>query len=148
MKKWLPTLTLRVIALLFAAADLSVCILAPPWIGDGFLLRYPGHAFWLYPMLFCIYASAGSFLYALAHCWLLLRGVDRHDALILDSLKAIRKSSIACAVLYYLPAIPLAFLLADAYDAPYAIRIAAALGIFPIAAAAVAAVLERAEESG
>jgi hypothetical protein len=58
-------------------------------------------------------------------------------------MKAIRASSIIFTILYFVSAMPVIFVAADADDAPGAILIGALLTAFPLGSAAAITVLER-----
>jgi hypothetical protein len=75
--------------------------------------------------------------------WLLLNGIDKNGKFSLKNLKAIRISAIVFCMLYFLAAMPIVYLIADADDAPGLILIGAFLGTLPAGVAAFAAVLEQ-----
>ena len=143
VKEKLPTIILRISAIIFAAIGALVCAFAIPGFASGFVENFPDIAFWRYPILFGFYVAAGCFFFALAHFWLLLNGYDRDRVLAVKNLKAIRLGSIVYVIFYYLATMPAAYLVADADDAPGIVLIALALGIIPISFAAIAAILER-----
>jgi hypothetical protein len=90
-----------------------------------------------------LYTAAACFFFALFHFWLLLDNIDRSGILSAKNLKMIRLCAIMFSVLYFVFAMPIIFLAAEADDAPGAILIGAFLGTLPIGVAAVAAILER-----
>lgn len=94
-------------------------------------------------MLIGLYAAAGCLFLALFHFWLLLNDIDRNGVLPHKNLRAIRYCAIVFSVLYFLCAMPVIYLAADAEDAPGLILIGAFLDLFPIGVAAIMAVLER-----
>ena len=140
----IPTLILRAVALLFAAAGVMVCIFALPELGAVILTFRPKYAFWQYPVLVGLYSAAVCFFYALVHFWLMLSGVDREGLPPQKSMKAVRVSSVIFSVLYFVVAMPAIFVFAKADDAPWVIiLLATAVGMLPIGAAATIAILER-----
>jgi len=146
MRKILPTLILRAITILSGVAAILLCIFALPPFGTSVAKELPEYAFLQYPVLVGLYSAAGYFFFALLQFWLLLNGVNKGILFPLKNLKAIRLSAIAFAVLYYLSAMPVIYLAAEAGDAPGLILIGAFLGTLPIGAAAFAAILERVTE--
>jgi hypothetical protein len=143
MKEKLPSLILRIMIVLYSAAGVLICVFAVPPFGTAVAKNFPDHAFWQYPIIIGLYAAALCFFFALFQFWLLLNGVDRHGTLSTKNLRAIRLSAIAFSVLFYVSAMPVIFLFAEADDAPGAILIGAFLGMLPVSAAAGAAILER-----
>jgi len=142
----LPTLILRIIVLLSAFAGVLMCIVTLPPFGMAIAQHFPEYAFWQYPILVGLYAAAACFFFALFHFWLLFNSIDRNESLAVKNLKAIRWSSIIFSVLYFVFAMPIIFLAADANDAPGGILIGAFLGALPIGVTAVAVILERFSE--
>jgi len=143
MNKKLPTIILRIITILTAVAGILVCIFVLPGFGTAIAKNFPEYAFWQYPILIGVYAAAVCFFFALFQFWLLMSNIDRADALSINNLKAIRISTIVFSILYFLFAMPIIFLAAEADDAPGLILAGAFLDLFPIGIAAFAAVLER-----
>ena len=139
----LPTIILRTITLLSAIAAVLMCIFALPPFGTAIAKNFLEYAFWQYPILVGIYSAAACFFYALFHFWLLLNVIDKNGTLAAKNLKAIRLSSIIFGILYFVFAMPIIFLAAEADDAPGAILIGAFLGALPFGVAAVAAIFER-----
>jgi hypothetical protein len=129
--------------ILSAIAGILICIFALPPFGTAVAKNFPSYAFWQYPILAGVYAAALCFFFALFQFLLLLNGIDRHGTLAAKNLRAIRLSSIMFSVLFYVSAMPVIFLFANADDAPGAILIGTFLGMLPIGAAAFTAVLER-----
>jgi hypothetical protein len=146
MIKKLPQLILWAAIILSAVAGVLVCIFAIPPFGTAIAKNYPDYAFWQYPILVGLYAGMLCYFFALFHFWLLLNSVDKYQILPANNLKAIRLSTIALGILYYLSALPVIYLYAEADDAPGLILIGAFFGIFPICVAAFAAILERITE--
>ncbi len=143
MRAKLPTIILRIIALLFALAGLVVCVFALPSFSASLVKFYPAQSFWRYPVLAGLYAAAACYFFALSHFWLLLNGIDRDGTLPVKSLRAIRHSAIVFCVLYALFAMPTIYLLADLDDAPGLILMGAFLDAIPVGVAALTVVLER-----
>jgi len=143
LTKKIPTIILRIIAVLSAVAGTLMCIFALPPFGTAVAKNFPEFAFWQYPILIGIYSAAACFFFALFHFWLLLNSIDRDGTLAVKSLKVIRMCAIMFGALYFIFAMPIIFLAAEADDAPGAILIGAFLGTLPIGVAAVAAILER-----
>jgi hypothetical protein len=143
MRDKLPTLILRIMIILSAVAGILICIFALPPFGTAVAKNFPAYAFWQYPILAGVYAAALCFFFALFQFWLLLNGVDKNGTLATKNLRAIRFSAIAFSVLFYVSAMPVIFLFAEADDAPGAILIGAFLGMLPISIAAFASLLER-----
>jgi succinate dehydrogenase hydrophobic anchor subunit len=139
----ISTLVLRAVALLFAAAGVLVCIFVLPELGAVIPVFHPKYAFWQYPVLVGLYAAAACFFYALIHFWLMLNSIDRDELPTQRSMKAIRVSSIIFTVLFFVAAMPAIYVLAEVNDAPGAILLGTALGVLPMAAAAIIAILER-----
>lgn len=143
MKDKFPILILRGITALSVVAGLLVCIFALPTFGTAVAKNFPDYAFWQYPMLAGLYAAALCFFFALVEFWSLLNGISKDNLLSIKKLKIIRLCAITFSVLYYLSAMPVIYLFAEADDAPGVILIGAFLGTFSIGVAAIAAVLER-----
>lgn len=143
MRKKLPFVLLKTIAVLSAVAGLAVCVFALPSFGLILAEDYPAFAFWRYPVLAGLYAAAACFFFALVHFWLLLTGIARDGAFPKRHLKAIRCAAVVFAALYALFAMPVVYGAADADDAPGLILVGAFLDTIPIGIAAMAAILER-----
>jgi hypothetical protein len=143
MKEKIPTIILRIITILSAVAGILICVFALPSLGTAFADNFPDYAFWRYPILAGLYAAAVCFFVALLQFWLLLNGVGKSNTLSIKNLKAIRFSAIMFCVLYFLSAMPVVYLIADADDAPGLILIGAFFGTLPVGVAAFTAVLER-----
>jgi hypothetical protein len=143
MKNNLPILILRGIIALSVVAGVLVCIFALPPFGTAVAKNFPDYAFWQYPLLVGLYAAALCFFLALVEFWSVLDGISKDNSLSVKKLKIIRLCSIAFSVLYYLSAMPVISLFAEADDAPGVILVGAFVGLFPIGIAAVTAVLER-----
>jgi hypothetical protein len=139
----IPTLILRAVALLFAAAGVLVCVFVLPELGAVIPGFYPKYAFWQYPVLVGLYAAAACFFYALIHFWLMLNGIDREGLPPQKSMKAVRVSSVIFTILFFVAAMPAIYVFAEADDAPEVILLGTALGVLPMAAAAIIAILER-----
>ena len=139
----LPTLILRIIAIMAAVAAALMCVFALPPFGTAIAKNFPDYAFWQYPILVGIYSAAACFFFALFHFWLLLDSIDRNGTLPAKNLKVIRCCAITFGILYFVFAMPIIFLAAEADDAPGAILIGVFLGTLPIGVAAAAAILER-----
>jgi len=139
----IPSIILRIIIILSAGVDVIVSVFALPTFGTAIAKNFPEYSFMQYPIIIGLYAAAICFFYALFQFWFLLNGIDRDGMLLAKRLKAIRFSAIVFSVLYALCAMPIIFLAADADDAPGLILFGMYLDLFPIGAAAVAAVLER-----
>jgi hypothetical protein len=138
--KKLPTIILRIIAVLSAIAGALMCVFALPPFGTAIAKHFPEYAFWQYPILAGLYSAAACFFFALFHFWLLLNSIDRNGTISTKNLKIIRFSAIIFSVLYFIFAMPIIFLAADA---PGLILIGAFLGSLPVGVAAFAAILER-----
>ena len=139
----LPTLTLRIIAIMLAIVGVVISIFFLPSFGTAVADHFPAYAFWQYPILIGLYSAGVCFYFSLFHFWLLLNTIDRSGALSANNLKAIRLSMVVFSVLFYVFAMPIIFLAAEADDAPGAILIGAFLGTLPLGVAAVASILER-----
>jgi hypothetical protein len=139
----LPTLILRLLALLSAIAGILLCIFALPPFSTAIAKHFPEFAFLQYSILIGTYSAAACFFFALFHFWLVLDSIDRTGALPAKNLKMIRFSTIVFTILFFIFAMPVIFLAADADDAPGAILIGAFIGSLPLGVAAVAAILER-----
>jgi hypothetical protein len=146
LTKKLPTIILRLIAIMSAIAGVLICIFALPSFGTEIAKIYPEYAFWQYPVFVGLYSAAACFFFALFHFWLLLNNIDRNGTLSVKNLKMIRYCAIIFTVLYFISAMPI-LLLAVATETedsnPGIILIAAFWGTFPSGVAAVAAILER-----
>lgn len=145
-KNKIPTTILRIVAILSAVAGVSVCVFGLPSVGAEIARIHPACAFWQYPITAGFYLAAGCFFFVLFHFWRLLDGVDRTGTLRAKNLKMIRLGAVAFAALYFVVAMPLLGLAvaAETEDSnPGILFIAAFAGTFPIAVAAVAAILER-----
>ncbi len=145
--KKMPTLALRAIALGAAAMGAVLCIFAVPSFGSGLALLLPELAHLRVPLMIGLYAAAVCFYYSLFQFWLLLGAVEKTGEIPKAKLKAIRKAAVAFSVLYFIFAMPVIFLAADADDAPGLILVGAFMEIFPLGAAAVCAVLERVDKA-
>ncbi len=143
MKAKLPTIILRIVALLFVLAGLVGCVFVLPNAGTFLVKFYPAQAFWRYPVLIGLYAAAACYFFALFHFWLLLNAIDRDGSLTVKSLRAIRRGAIVFCALYALFAMPMIYLLADLDDAPGMILMGAFLDAIPVGVAALTVVLER-----
>ncbi len=143
MKNKNPSMILRIIAILFAGAGMTVSIFALPTFGTAIAKNFPEYAYMQYPILAGIYAAAICYFFALVQLWLLLNDIDRDSMLSGKRLKAIRFSAIVFSVLYAFCAMPIIYLAADAGDAPGLIIFGMYINLFPIGIAAVAAILER-----
>jgi hypothetical protein len=141
--KNLPTIILRLIAILSAVVGVLMCIFAFPPLGAAIVKNFPEYAFWQYPVLAGLYSAAVCFFFALFHFWLLLNSIDRNGTLSAKNLKNIRYSTVVFTILYFIFAMPIVFFAAEADDAPGAILIGVFLGTLPLGFAAVAAILER-----
>lgn len=139
----IPSIILRIIIILSSVAGVLVSVFALPVFWTALAKNLPEYAFLQYPLILGLYAAGICFFFALFQFWLLLNGVDRDGILSAKRLKAIRLSAIVFSVLYAICAMPIAFLVADADDAPGLILIAAFLDSVPIGVAAVASILER-----
>jgi hypothetical protein len=139
----LPTLILRLIAIMSAIAGVLMCIFDLPKFGTAIAKNFPEYAFWQYPVLVGLYTAAACFFFALVHFWLLLGSIDRNRTLPVKNLKMIRYCVIIFTVLYVISAMPIIFLAAEAGDAPGLILIGAFVGALPLGVAAAAAILER-----
>jgi hypothetical protein len=139
----LPTIILRLIAIMTVIAAVLMCIFDLPKFGTAIARNFPEYAFWQYPVLVGLYSAAMCFFFALFHFWLLLGSIDRNGTFSAKNLKMIRFSAVIFTVLYFVSAMPIIFLAAEAGDAPGAILIGAFAGTLPIGVAAVAAILER-----
>ncbi|MDR0786346.1 MAG: DUF2975 domain-containing protein [Gemmatimonadota bacterium] len=148
MTEKLPTLILRAFSFLSVLAVLLICIFGLPTFGREFAATFPDYAFGRYPILAGLYTAALCFFFGIYHFWRLLGEIDKGDGLSVKRLQPIRYSAMLIAVLYFLSLMPAIFLFAQADDAPGAIIIGAFPGTFPIAAAAVIAVLERLVRNG
>ncbi|MDR2915747.1 MAG: DUF2975 domain-containing protein [Tannerella sp.] len=144
--KRLPTIILRIIAILSAIAGTLVCIFGVPSFGTEIARIYPEYAFWQYPVCVGLYLAAACFFFVLLHFWLLLNSIDKKGILPVKNLKMIRSGAIMFAILYFIFVIPILFLAVatETEDSnPGIIFIAAFAGMFPIGVAAIASVLER-----
>ena len=139
----IPSIILRIIILLSAAAGVIVSIFVLPSFGTAVAKNFPAFSFFQYPIIIGLYAAAICFFYALIQLWLLLNTYDREGTLEAKRLRAIRNSAIVFSVLYALFAMPIIFLATEADDAPGLILFGMLLDSFPIGAASVAAILER-----
>lgn len=139
----IPSIILRIIIIFSAVAGVLMSIFALPSFGTAIAKNLPEYAFSQYPLIVGLYAAAVCFFFALFQFWFLLNGVDRDNTLSAKRLKAIRISAIVFSVLYALCVMPIAFLAADADDAPGLILVAAFFDLIPIGIAAITAILER-----
>lgn len=149
--KKLPTLILRITAVVSAIVGLPVCIFGLPSFGTGIAKIYPEYAFWQYPICAGLYLMAICFYFALFHFWLLLDGIDRNGTLAVKNLGMIRRSAVMFVVLYFVTVMPVVFLSVEAEaddGSPGIILIAAFIDTLPLGAAAIAAILERIAGNG
>ena len=142
MKEKIPTLILRILAVVFAAGGIGTVIGLFVWAPFG---KYvPEYYNYLHtPLVIGVFAAVVCFLWALLQFWFLLNGLDKDMTFYSKHLKAIRLSAVVFSILYFLTAMPVMFFVAEAHDAPGLIFITAFIGTFPIGIAAVAAILER-----
>jgi hypothetical protein len=143
MREKFPVIILRIITILAAIPGALVCVFAVPALVATNLEHFPQYAFLRYPAFNGLYAAAACFFYALVQSWLLLSGFDRDGSLSAKNLKAIGLSAIVFSVLYFIFAMPIVFLIADADDAPGLVLIGAFVNTLPIGVAALMAILER-----
>lgn len=143
MREKFSTIILRAIIILFAIAGVLICVFVLLTLGIAMAENFPEYAYYRYPILIGLYAAAVCFFFALFQFWLLLNGAHRDRTLSQKNLKAIRLSAMMFSVLYFLFAMPVIILAAEADDAPGLILIGAFLDTIPIGVAALAAVLER-----
>ena len=130
------TLFLRGTIFLIGLPILALCIFWLPWFANEAAKQYP--AYWVYPVVAGMYASAIPFFAALYQALRLLRYIDRNEAfsnLSVEALKNIKYCATAISTLYAAAA-PCLFFIAQEDDAPGL----AALGLVVIFASAVIAV--------
>jgi len=145
-KKKIPTLVLRIVAIAAAAVGVLVCVFGLPSMGGEIARVNPACAFWQYPITAGFYLGAVCFFFCLYHLWRLLDGIDREGRLRVRHLAWIRRGAVAFAVLYFVTVIPMlcVAVAAETEDSnPGIVLIAAFIDMFPIAVAAIAAILER-----
>jgi hypothetical protein len=147
----LPTIILRITAILSAMAGVLACIFGLPSFGTEIAKTYPEYVFLQYPACIGLYLAAACFFFTLFHFWLLLNGIDRNGTLTAKNLKMIRFGAIMFGILYFTVAMPILFLAVatETEDSnPGVMLIAVFAGTFPIGVAAIASILERITDSG
>lgn len=141
-----PTLFLKTVLVLIAAAVLVLCFFLFPSVWTGIALEWPAiPKGWIYSGLIPIYLTLLPFLFALAQTFLLLRSIDKHEAFSLSSIRALRNIKVAAVtmtVLYWC-GMPLVFLVAELDDAPGLILFGFAFTCLPLVIATFAAVLQK-----
>jgi len=142
MQRRLATLILRAAATVLATAGALVCVFGLPKFAEAIVAIRPDLSFWQYPVLVGLYLTAACFFYVIFQFWRMLNAIDGDALPPQKCMKAIRVGSIVFGILYFVFAMPVIFMLADADDAPGAILIGVAMEIFPIGSAAVIAILE------
>jgi hypothetical protein len=139
------TLFLKATLVVMGGIALAFCIFAIPAISGGVSGEWPHLAYLRYPILLGGYATAVPFFIALYQAFRLLVRIDKGEAFSSASagaLRSIKYCGIAMGALYT-AGLPMAFLVADADDAPGLVVLAMLLAAAPIVIAVFAAILEK-----
>ncbi|AHV95114.1 DUF2975 domain-containing protein [Paenibacillus sabinae] len=137
------TLFLKAAVFLIGLPILALCILGLPSIANEAVEHYP--AYWVYPLLSVMYASAIPFFIALAQALRLLSYIDKNKAfseLSVKALKNIKYCAITISILYA-AGLPLVYLIAEEDDAPGLIVLGMVIVFASIVVAVFAAVLQK-----
>lgn len=143
--KHASTFFLKTVLVVIGIAALALDVFSLPYVWVGAPKEWPTSLPVLYPGLIGIYATIIPFLFAVYQAFTLLQCIDRNNAFSESSIKALRNiswSAIAMTLLY-LMAMPLAFVVADADDAPGLILYAFAFACAPLVIATFAAVMKK-----
>ncbi|MBO9609496.1 MAG: DUF2975 domain-containing protein [Paenibacillaceae bacterium] len=138
-----PTLFLKITVVLIALPIVALCLVGLPAFAVRAADSIP--AYWLYPALAGLYASAVPYFAALYQAFRLLNLIDAKMAFSPVSVAAIRKIkryAIAISALYT-ASTPFLYFLADADDAPGLLVLDLAIAFASIVIAVFAAVLEK-----
>ncbi len=138
-----PSIILRIIIILSAGFSILVSIFLLPAGGAAIAENLPGLTFWRYLIVAGLYGAVACFIFALFQFWLLLNGIDKNGAFAAKRLRAIKFSAIAFSILYFVCAMPIFVLAAEADDAPGLVLIGAFFDLFPIGVASIAEILEK-----
>ncbi|NGM85308.1 DUF2975 domain-containing protein [Paenibacillus sp. 7124] len=137
------TLFLKAAVFLIGLPILALCILGLPSIANEAVEHYP--AYWVYPLLSVMYASAIPFFVALAQALRLLSYIDKNKAFSersVSALKIIKYCAITISILYA-AGMPLVYLIAEKDDAPGLIVLGLVIVFASIVVAVFAAVLQK-----
>ncbi|WP_025690951.1 DUF2975 domain-containing protein [Paenibacillus zanthoxyli] len=137
------TLFLKIAVFLIGLPILALCIFGLPAIAKEAAEHYP--AYWLYPLLIVMYASAIPFFVALAQALRLLSYIDKNNAFSersVSALKIIKYCAVAISILYA-AGMPLVYLIAEKDDAPGLIVLGMVIVFASIVIAVFAAVLQK-----
>lgn len=140
------TLFLRGVIVLMALIALAICIFAIPNIGKGVVVEFGFAAYWDYIIMAGLYAAAIPFFTVLFQTMKLLGYIDKNNAFSENSVAVLKKIKYCAAIMSVLLIVslePVAFLVADADDAPGFIIIVFALCCIPFVIAVFAAVLQK-----
>lgn len=137
------TLFLKAAVFLIGLPILALCIFGLPQIANEAVEHYP--AYWVYPLLSVMYASAIPFFVALAQALRLLSYIDKNNAFSersVNALKIIKYCAITISTLYA-AGMPLLYLIAEEDDAPGLIVLGMVIVFASIVVAVFAAVLQK-----
>ncbi|NGM85297.1 DUF2975 domain-containing protein [Paenibacillus sp. 7124] len=137
------TLFLKLAVFLIGLPILALCVWGLPAIAKEAVETYP--AYWLYPLLTVMYASAIPFFVALAQAFRLLSYIDKNNAFSersVSALKIIKYCAITISILYA-AGMPLVYLIAEEDDAPGLIVLGMVIVFASIVVAVFAAVLQK-----
>lgn len=141
------TLFLRLAVIVMGLIVLALSIFAVPSMMTGWAIEFPGIASrtsWLIGI--AAYGSAVPFFIALYQAFKLLHYIDAHKAFSESSVRALRtvkRCGLAIGIIYMAAVMPLAYLFAEADDAPGVIIVGFVLACAPFVVAVFTAVLER-----
>ncbi len=137
---------LRFALIVMALIGLVICIFAIPSIGQGVVLEFDLVHYAQYIVMVGLYAAAICFYLVLWQSWKLLNYIDKNNAfseLSVASLKKIKYTAITMSALLIIFLEPVAFLVAEADDAPGVIIFVMAFCCAPLVIGVFAAVLQR-----
>lgn len=138
-----PTLFLKGTVVLIAIPVAALCLIGLPWIAIEAADHFP--AYWLYPALAGMYASAIPYFAALYQAFRLLSLIDANQAfssLSVGAIRTIKRCAIAISVLY-VACFPFFYFMADSDDAPGIVVLDMVIAFASIVIAVFAAVLQK-----
>lgn len=137
------TFFLKATVFLIGIPILALCLFGLPWIAKEAADHFP--AYWLYPVLIGVYASAIPFYAALYQAFRLLSYIDKNEAfseLSVRALTNIKYCALAISILYA-AALPFFYLMAEKDDAPGIIVLGLVIIFASTVIAVFAAVLQK-----
>lgn len=145
MKQRLSTIFLKIVIFFMGIAALVFCVFILPEFANRMTI-IPEGAFLKYPFLICAFTTMIIFFFALYQAIKLLGYIDKSEVFSNPSIKTLKNmkiSGIIMTLLLYLSSMPMAYLVAEAEDAPGLIIIGFAICSIPLVVAIFIAVLQR-----